>query len=124
MCKNQVFAHLNDRLPGDIARRKAAGDLSGALRLIDARLASGNQPELAPRLLAERIRLERLRADYPYAKNQAIAMVRAEWPDFSEKAFEALEETAFHGITTEEQGQFMNLFKRIFENTLSHNKKD
>ena len=90
MCKNQVFAHLNDRLPGDIARRKAAGDLSGALRLIDARLASGNQPELAPRLLAERIRLERLRADYPYAKNQAIAMVRAEWPDFSEKAFEAL----------------------------------
>lgn len=44
--------------------------------------------------------------------------------DLTQKAFEALEETAFHGITTEEQGQFMNLFKRIFENTLSHNKKD
>ena len=44
--------------------------------------------------------------------------------DLTQKAFKELEETAFHGITAEEQEQFMNLFERIFENTLTHNEKD
>ncbi|MFQ8759288.1 MAG: hypothetical protein ACLSAF_07410 [Intestinimonas sp.] len=39
MTKNEDFRYLCVDLPGDIARRKAAGDLSGALRLVEARLA-------------------------------------------------------------------------------------
>ena len=54
------------------------GDLQGALRLIDQALASGRQPELAPRLRAERVRLERLPGDYPYTRAQALDMIRAE----------------------------------------------
>ena len=90
MNKNQAFLHLNDALPADIARRKAAGDLAGAIRLIDARLAAGTQPLLAPRLEAERLRLERLPHDYPYARAQAVELLRREWPDFPEERFDVL----------------------------------
>ena len=51
MTKNEDFRYLCVDLPGDIARRKAAGDLSGALRLVEARLAGDCEPELAARLL-------------------------------------------------------------------------
>ncbi|MGI6199224.1 MAG: transglutaminase-like domain-containing protein [Christensenellales bacterium] len=90
MTNNQDFAHLIDELPPAIARRKAMGDLQGALRLIDQALASGRQPELAPRLRAERVRLERLPGDYPYTRAQALDMIRAEWPDCTEAQFDAL----------------------------------
>ena len=52
MTKNDAFLHLNDPLPADIARRKEMGDLAGAIRLIDQRLASRTQPLLALRLEA------------------------------------------------------------------------
>ncbi len=88
--KNLDFSRLCDRLPGDIARRKAAGDLEGALRLIDKRLAENDQPELAPRLRVERRRLELLAHDYPLTRGEALAQVRAEWPGFTEEQFDAL----------------------------------
>ena len=71
--QNEAFLHLNDALPADIARRRDMGDLAGALRLIDARLSSGVQPLLAPRLEAERLRLTRLPYDYPYTRPEAVA---------------------------------------------------
>ena len=77
-------------LPADIARRRDMGDLAGALRLIDARLSSGVQPLLAPRREAERLRLTRLPYDYPYTRPEAVALVRAEWPGFTEAQFDAL----------------------------------
>lgn len=80
MTKNDSFLHLNDPLPADIARRKEMGDLAGAIRLIDQRLASHTQPLLTPRLEAERLRLTRLPGDYPYSRAEALAMIRAEWP--------------------------------------------
>lgn len=90
MTKNEAFLHLNDPLPADIARRKDMGDLAGAIRLIDQRLASGVQPLLAPRLEAERLRLGRLAGDYPYPKAQTLAQIRAEWPGCTEEQFDAL----------------------------------
>ena len=90
MTRNDAFLHLNDPLPGDIARRKAMGDLDGAIRLIDQRLASHVQPLLAPRLEAERLRLTRLPGDYPYTRAQALALIRAEWPQCTEAQFDAL----------------------------------
>ena len=90
MTKNDAFLHLNDPLPADITRRRDMGDLEGALRLIDARLAAGTQPLLAPRLEVERLRLERLPRDYPYSRAQAVERIRAEWPDFTDARFDAL----------------------------------
>lgn len=90
MSKNRDFAHLNDLLPGDIARRRDAGDVDGALRLIRERLERGLQPELAPRLRVERLRLERLAADYSLSRGEALAALRQEWPDVTEARFDAL----------------------------------
>ncbi len=90
MFKNLDFFRLNDQLPGDIARRKAAGDLEGAARLIKARLAEDTQPELAPRLRAELLRLELLPTDYVFTREEAIARVKAEWPEFTGERFDAL----------------------------------
>lgn len=90
MTKNEAFRHLNIPLPSDIARRKEMGDLDGAIRLIDLRLASAPQPELALRLTAERIRLERLPYDYSLDRSQALAQLRKEWPACSDEQFDAL----------------------------------
>ncbi len=90
MTKNEAFLHLGDALPADIARRRDMGDLEGAVRLIDQRLSGGKQPLLAPRLEAERVRLERLGHDYPFTRAEAIGQIRAEWPEFTEAQFDAL----------------------------------
>ena len=90
MTKNDDFFHLFTTLPPEIARRKAMGDLEGALRLIDRELARDALGELAPRLRAERVRLERLPRDYPYSRAAALAMIRAEWPEFTGAQFDAL----------------------------------
>ena len=86
---NEDFLSLDLPLPPDVARRKAMGDLAGALRLID-RYLGRNQPELAPRLRAEKARLERLPRDYPYDRAAALAQMREEWPDLTEAQFDAL----------------------------------
>lgn len=90
MNRNEAFLHLNDPLPADIVRRKDMGDLTGAIRLIDRRLEQCRQPLLAPRLEAERLRLSRLPGDYPYSRKEALAMIRAEWPQCTEEQFDAL----------------------------------
>ena len=88
--QNEDFRHLMDPLPADIDRRVKAGDITGALRLIEGCLSAGIQPELAPRLRAEKIRLSRLTDNYPLFKEEAMAQVRQEWPEFTEEQFDAL----------------------------------
>lgn len=90
MSKNQDFAYLHYPLPSNIARCRDAGDLAGAIRLIDKALERGTQPELAARLRCERIRLERLPQNYPYPREEAKAMLRREWPDMTEEQFQHL----------------------------------
>ena len=90
MNQNHDFLHLMDALPADLERRVKAGDVQAALRLIEGYLSSGKQPELAPRLRAERERLLRLEANYPLTKEEAMAQVRAEWPEFTEEQFDTL----------------------------------
>lgn len=88
--QNEDFLHLMDSLPADVKRRSVAGDIDGALRLIDRYLADGKQPELAPRLRAERLRLSRLERNFPYDRDAAIALVQKEWPEFTRSQFDAL----------------------------------
>lgn len=90
MNENEDFRHLMDALPADVDRRVKGGDVAGALRLIEGYLSAGTQPELAPRLRAERSRLLRLEENYPLTKEEAIAQVRQEWPEFTEEQFDAL----------------------------------
>lgn len=90
MNQNEDFRHLMDALPADVDRRVKAGDISGALRLIEGYLVSGKQPELEPRLRAEKVRLARLADNYPLSKEEALAQVREEWPEFTEEQFDAL----------------------------------
>lgn len=90
MTKNSDFLYLHYPLPPDILRRKEAGDLAGARRLIDRALEKEDRPELAARLRCERVRLERLPLEYPYTEDEAKALFRGEWPDMTDAQFEAL----------------------------------
>ena len=90
LSQNEDFRHLMDALPADVDRRVKAGDITGALRLIEGYLSAGTQPELAPRLRAEQVRLSRLEENYPLTKEEAMAQVRTEWPEFTEAQFDAL----------------------------------
>lgn len=61
---NEDFKHLDDGLPADIARLKAAGQLGRAVALIEAELDAGTRPELAACLRAERARMLRTPLDF------------------------------------------------------------
>lgn len=87
---NDAFRYLHLDLPSDIARLVGMGDLDGAVSLIDHRLDSPISDEMAMRLKAEKVRLERLPLDFTLTREQAIAAVREEWPDFTEAQFDAL----------------------------------
>ena len=89
MTVNENFRYLNIGLPEDILRRKLGGDLAGAVRLIDKRLA-GDLPEaLRACLTAEREMILRTPRDYPYTRAEALAIVREHIPDFTEEEFDA-----------------------------------
>ncbi|MCI1664854.1 MAG: transglutaminase-like domain-containing protein [Atopobiaceae bacterium] len=89
-CGNQDFAHLNDGLPPEIARLKAAGRLDRAITLADQILADGSQPALAPVLRAERLRMGRLASEFTLSRKQAIALLREEVPDLKGPTFDRL----------------------------------
>lgn len=86
---NDTFRYLNMGLPEDILRRKQYGDFSGAVRLIDRRLANDLTPdELRFCLTAQREMMLRMPEDYPYTKREALEVVREHIPDFTEEEFE------------------------------------
>lgn len=84
------FEHLNDGLPPHIARLKAAGDFERASRLIDEALAAGTTPELAQAMLVEKARMARIPHAYPFTCDQALEMVRREWPEFTRARLDEL----------------------------------
>lgn len=86
---NDSFRYLNTGLPEDILRRKLHGDFEGAKRLIDRRLAMESTPEaLRACLSAQREMICRLPKDYPYSREEAIAIVREHIPDFTQEEFD------------------------------------
>lgn len=90
MTPNDDFRSLHHQLPPNIRRRVAAGDLEGAVRLIDRCLADGLQPQLAPRLRCERERLLRLPSNYSIPLEEGLALLREEWPDVTEEQVRTL----------------------------------
>jgi transglutaminase-like putative cysteine protease len=86
--KNDCFCWLNVGLPEDILRRKLHGDFTGAIRLIDQRLAAENLPEaLRCCLTAQREMILRTPGEYPYRQEEALERVRSYIPDFEESEF-------------------------------------
>jgi len=88
---NDTIAYQNIGLPDDILRRKLHGDFPGAIRLIDRRLAEGNLPQaMIHSLQFHREMILRLPEDFPYSKEEALAIVRKEIPDFTMAEIEEL----------------------------------
>jgi len=85
---NLCVDSLSIPLPEDILKRKWAGDLEGAIKAIDVRLA-GELPEmLRARLVCERERIRRLPTQYPWNRAQALAKLQELVPGVTEEEFE------------------------------------
>lgn len=88
---HDLIAYQNIGLPEDILRRKLHGDFPGALRLIDRRLQDPKtNTALANSLRFHREMLLRLPGEFPYTKEEALALVRADIPDFTMAELEDL----------------------------------
>ena len=86
---NETFRSLNVGLPEDILRRKLYGDFEEAVRLIDQRLARTDIPQcLRDCMTAQREIMLRMPADYPFTREEALALVRERIPDFSDEEFD------------------------------------
>lgn len=81
---HEMIAYQNVGLPDDILRRKLHGDFSGALRLIDKRLAEGNLTHaMEYSLTFHKEMIKRLPEEFPYSKGEALTIVRQDIPDFT-----------------------------------------
>ena len=73
---NENFRYLQIGLPNDVLRRKLHGDFEGAVAAIDRHLASPTTPEALKRCLTvQREMILRLPLDYPYPKEEALALL-------------------------------------------------
>ena len=75
---NDHFKYLNIGLPEDILRRKMNGDFEGAIRLIDRKLVQDIPEAMRSCLIVQREIISRVEADYPYTKEEAIAILKNE----------------------------------------------
>lgn len=89
---NETFCHLNVGLPEDIARLKAWGDITEAVRLIDLRLAGNLPAPLRACMTAEREIMLRLAGDFPYSYEEALHEAQSRLADFTAEEFASLVE--------------------------------
>ena len=86
---NDNLRYLNIGLPQDILQHKIHGNFQEAIRLIDLRLADEHVPQaLRCCLIAQREIMRRLPDDYPYTRSEALALIRADIPDFTDEEFD------------------------------------
>lgn len=88
---HDTLYYQNIGLPDDILRRKLWGDFDGAIRLIDRRLAqSGLSEAMRHCLTVHRKMLQRIPGAFPYTREEALAIIRKDIPDFTEAEFQEL----------------------------------
>ena len=76
-------------LPEDIRRKKAFGDHEGAIRLIERRLADPATPEALRNALTIQKRIcSLLPAEFPYSREEALAIIRERIPEFTDEEFD------------------------------------
>lgn len=110
---NDHFKYLNIGLPEDILRRKMHGDFEGAIRLIDRKLVQDIPEAMRSCLIVQREIISRVEADYPYTKEEAIAIIREHIPDFEEAEFdERVDNGRIRWIYVDGE---MHIFNRFFQ---------
>ena len=86
---NDTLVFQNLGLPDDIRRRKEHGDFDGAIRLIDRRLADPNTTKAMGHCLRiHREMLLRLPGEFPYTRQEAMAIIREKIPEFTDAEFD------------------------------------
>ena len=84
------FRHLDIGLPPEILRLKDAGYLTQAVAACDRLLEQNPEPSLAACVRAERYRMLETPLHFSVSRDQAIAMIREEWPEFTEEQLDDL----------------------------------
>ena len=88
---NDTLEYMRFPIPEDILRRKLYGDYAGAIRLIDRRLQDSTVPEpLRCSLQVQRKICQELPGEFPYTRDEAMAIIHQDVPDFTEEEFEEL----------------------------------
>ena len=83
---NDTIQYLNIGLPEDIRRCQMLGNLDEAVRLIDFRLQQDNIADcLRNSLIAHRAIFQILPSAFPYSKEDALAIIRKDIPDYTEE---------------------------------------
>lgn len=91
---NETIQFQNIGLPDDIRARKLHGDFAGAIRLIDLRLKDNKLPQsMKYSLQLQKEMIRRLPGEFPYSREEAIAIIRQHIPDFTEEEFDMLVDT-------------------------------
>lgn len=112
---NHTFSYLQMGLPERINRKKLFGDFEGALQDMERYLSTPDLPDAMRHCLtAEAEMLRRLPSDFPYTREEALAVARKEVPDFSEEEFDRLEQE-FRIRWIYQKGE-KRYFDRFFEN--------
>jgi len=88
---NDTIQYLNFGAPDDIQLRKLHGDFTGAIRLIDRRLAGDGLTEaMKASLLLQRKICKLLPAEFPYSRQTALEIVQQNIPDFTMEELDEL----------------------------------
>lgn len=89
---NDTFRYLHMGIPERIRQKKDHGDFAGAIEDIDQLLMREDLPfAMRQCLTAEREMIRRFPEDFPYSKEEAIALVRKSISDFNEEEFDQWE---------------------------------
>ena len=88
---NDTLKYLHYSISDDILRRKLHGDYAGAIRLIDRQLAdTGLTEAMKGSLLVQKRICQMLPAEFPYSKDEALAIIQEKIQDFTMEELEDL----------------------------------
>ena len=109
---NDTLQYMRFPIPEDIQRRKMHGDYAGAIRLIDRRLQEEDLPEpLRCSLLVQKKICQELPGEFPYCREEAMAIIRKDIPEFTEEEFEELmDQRKIRWIYVNGEERYFNLF--------------
>lgn len=88
---NKMLPSLAYELPDEVLKYKMCGDFAAASEAADRWLARPVAEGLKDRLRLEKIMLEKLPEDFPYTREQVIAMFREQVADFCEADLDRLD---------------------------------
>lgn len=110
---NDTLKYTQYGLPEDIRRCKEAGFYEEAIRLIDCRLAESELPEaMKGNLLIQKKICQLLPTEFPYSKQDALAIIREKIPEYTEAELNTyLDERRIRWIYVNGE---MRIFNRFF----------